>query len=108
MTKATWDTDALPQGDDKVVAVRQMFDSIAPRYDMVNRIMTFRLDVRWRRKAVKLLALPIGSTVLDLASGTGDLCIDLTRAGHQPLSIDLSFGCWPPTEAVLRGRRPTS
>lgn len=92
MTKATWDTDALPQGDDKVVAVRQMFDSIAPRYDMVNRIMTFRLDVRWRRKAVKLLALPIGSTVLDLASGTGDLCIDLTRAGHQPLSIDLSFG----------------
>jgi demethylmenaquinone methyltransferase/2-methoxy-6-polyprenyl-1,4-benzoquinol methylase len=92
MTKATWDTDALPQGDDKVVAVRQMFDSIAPRYDMVNRIMTFRLDVRWRRKAVKLLALPIGSTVLDLASGTGDLCIDLTRAGHRPLSIDLSFG----------------
>jgi demethylmenaquinone methyltransferase/2-methoxy-6-polyprenyl-1,4-benzoquinol methylase len=92
MTKPTWDTEALPQGDEKVVAVRQMFDSIAPRYDMVNRIMTFRLDVRWRRKAVKLLALPIGSKVLDLASGTGDLCIDLRRAGHQPLSIDLSFG----------------
>ncbi len=92
MTKATWDTDALPQGDEKVVAVRQMFDTIAPRYDMVNRIMTFRLDVRWRRKAVKLLALPIGSRVLDLASGTGDLCIDLVRAGHQPLSVDLSYG----------------
>jgi demethylmenaquinone methyltransferase/2-methoxy-6-polyprenyl-1,4-benzoquinol methylase len=92
MTKATWDTEALPQGDAKVVAVREMFDSIAPRYDMVNRIMTFRLDVRWRRKAVRLLALPIGSNVLDLASGTGDLCVDLRRAGHQPLSIDLSFG----------------
>lgn len=92
MTKASWDTDALPQGDDKVLAVRQMFDSIAPRYDMVNRIMTFRLDVRWRRKAVKLLALPIGSRVLDLASGTGDLCVDLMRAGHLPLSVDLSYG----------------
>jgi demethylmenaquinone methyltransferase/2-methoxy-6-polyprenyl-1,4-benzoquinol methylase len=75
-----------------VVAVRQMFDAIAPRYDMVNRIMTFRLDVRWRRTAVKTLALPAGSTVLDLASGTGDLCVDLARAGLHPLSADLSFG----------------
>ena len=92
MTKSTWDRDTLPQGDDKVVAVRQMFDSIAPRYDMVNRIMTFRLDVRWRRRAVRSLDLPPASRVLDLASGTGDLCIDLTTAGYQPLSVDLSFG----------------
>ena len=91
-TDKTWDTDALPQGEEKVKAVRQMFDAIAPRYDLVNRIMTFRLDVRWRRKAVRLLALPAGSTVLDLASGTGDLCIDLARAGHRPISCDLSFG----------------
>jgi demethylmenaquinone methyltransferase / 2-methoxy-6-polyprenyl-1,4-benzoquinol methylase len=87
-----WDSEALPQGDQKVVAVRQMFDAIAPRYDMVNRIMTFRLDVRWRRIAVKELALPAGSVVLDLASGTGDLCVDLERAGLRPLSADLSFG----------------
>jgi demethylmenaquinone methyltransferase/2-methoxy-6-polyprenyl-1,4-benzoquinol methylase len=82
----------LPQGDEKVTAVRQMFDAIAPRYDLVNRIMTFRLDVRWRRKAVRGLHLPVGSTVIDLASGTGDLCVDLHKAGHLPLSIDLSFG----------------
>ena len=72
--------------------VRSMFDAIAPRYDMVNRIMTFRLDVRWRRRTVRDLALPPGSTVLDLASGTGDLCVDLRRAGHVPVSVDLSFG----------------
>ena len=60
-----------------------MFDAIAPRYDLVNRIMTFRLDVRWRRRTVRELALPAGSTVLDLASGTGDLCIDLRKAGHS-------------------------
>ncbi len=69
-----------------------MFDAIAPRYDLVNRIMTFRLDVRWRRKAVRMLALPEGSTVIDLAAGTGDLCIDLARAGLRPLAFDLSFG----------------
>jgi demethylmenaquinone methyltransferase/2-methoxy-6-polyprenyl-1,4-benzoquinol methylase len=92
VSKPVWDNETLPEGDAKVAAVRQMFDAIAPRYDLVNRIMTFRLDVRWRRKAVRLLALPAQSTVIDLASGTGDLCVDLARAGHRPLSFDLSFG----------------
>lgn len=91
-SKAAWDTERLPEGDDKVRAVRAMFDTIAPRYDLVNRIMTFRLDVRWRRLAVKKLELSPGSTVLDLASGTGDLCVDLRRAGLRPISVDLSFG----------------
>jgi len=89
---ASWDRETLPEGDEKKQAVREMFDAIAPRYDMVNRIMTFRLDVRWRRQTVRDLALPRGSTVLDLASGTGDLCIDLREAGLTPMSIDLSFG----------------
>jgi demethylmenaquinone methyltransferase/2-methoxy-6-polyprenyl-1,4-benzoquinol methylase len=84
--------DELPQGEAKVQAVRAMFDAIAPRYDLVNRVMTFRLDTRWRRHAVRALDLPHGSRVLDLASGTGDLCIDLTKAGHLPISVDLSFG----------------
>lgn len=82
----------MPEGDEKVTAVREMFDTIAPRYDLVNRIMTFRLDVRWRRIAVGTLAVPAGGTVLDLASGTGDLCTDLRAAGLRPISIDLSFG----------------
>jgi len=90
--RAAWDRDQLPQGDEKAAAVREMFDTIAPRYDLVNRIMTFRLDVRWRRKAVKLLALPSHASVLDLASGTGDLCVDLRRAGYRPISVDFSFG----------------
>ncbi len=93
MTKdRAWDTAELPTGADKVTAVRSMFDAIAPRYDMVNRIMTFRLDVRWRKKAIAELRLVPGSRVIDLASGTGDLCIDLQRAGLHPLSFDLSFG----------------
>jgi demethylmenaquinone methyltransferase/2-methoxy-6-polyprenyl-1,4-benzoquinol methylase len=84
--------DDLPQGAEKVAAVRSMFDAIAPRYDLVNRIMTFRLDVRWRRRTVRSLGLPGGSLVLDLACGTGDLCRDLQSSGLEPVGIDLSFG----------------
>jgi demethylmenaquinone methyltransferase / 2-methoxy-6-polyprenyl-1,4-benzoquinol methylase len=90
--RAAWDSETLLTGEEKQEAVREMFDAIAPRYDMVNRIMTFRLDVRWRRRAVRDLRLPAGSRVLDLAAGTGDLCIDLRRAGHHPLAVDLSYG----------------
>ena len=68
--RASWDTDELPQGEEKVAAVQGMFDAIAPRYDRLNRIISFRLDVRWRKRAVRDLALAPGSLVLDLASGT--------------------------------------
>jgi demethylmenaquinone methyltransferase / 2-methoxy-6-polyprenyl-1,4-benzoquinol methylase len=84
--------DTLPEGDEKAVAVRGMFDAIAPRYDLVNRIMTLRLDVRWRRVTVRSLALRPGSRVLDLACGTGDLCRELATAGLAPVGVDLSFG----------------
>jgi demethylmenaquinone methyltransferase / 2-methoxy-6-polyprenyl-1,4-benzoquinol methylase len=84
--------ETLPEGREKVAAVRGMFDAIAPRYDLVNRIMTFRLDVRWRRLAVGSLALRRGSRVLDLACGTGDLCRELDAVGLAPFGIDLSFG----------------
>ena len=92
MSERSWDTTELPRGDEKVVAVREMFDAIAPRYDRLNRIISFRLDVRWRHQAVRELGLRPGSRVIDLASGTGDLCIDLQSAGLVPLSFDLSFG----------------
>ena len=59
-----WDTDELPEGDEKVAAVRDMFDAIAPKYDRLNRIISFRLDVRWRKRAIRDLALPTGSEVL--------------------------------------------
>jgi demethylmenaquinone methyltransferase/2-methoxy-6-polyprenyl-1,4-benzoquinol methylase len=84
--------DALPQGEEKVAAVRSMFDAIAPRYDLVNRIMTFRMDVGWRRRTVRSLGLAAGSTVADLACGTGDLCRELSAHGLRPVGADLSYG----------------
>jgi demethylmenaquinone methyltransferase/2-methoxy-6-polyprenyl-1,4-benzoquinol methylase len=69
-----------------------MFDTIAPRYDLVNRVMTFGLDRRWRKATVWSLRLPASGTVLDVACGTGDLCRELSSAGYQPVGVDLSSG----------------
>ncbi|MFN8053623.1 MAG: ubiquinone/menaquinone biosynthesis methyltransferase [Acidimicrobiales bacterium] len=85
-------TGPLPQGEAKVAAVRAMFDTIAPRYDLVNRLMTFRMDVGWRQRAVSALGLVPGELVADLACGTGDLCFELDRKGLVPIGFDLSFG----------------
>jgi demethylmenaquinone methyltransferase/2-methoxy-6-polyprenyl-1,4-benzoquinol methylase len=84
--------DQLPEGDDKVRAVRSMFDAIAPRYDLVNRVMTLRMDVRWRRQTVRSLGLRRGAVVLDLACGTGDLCDELAAVGFAPVGVDLALG----------------
>ncbi len=82
----------LPRGEEKARAVRLMFDSIAGRYDLVNRVMTLGLDVGWRRRTVAGLRLPGGALVADLACGTGDLCNELSRAGYRPAGFDFSHG----------------
>jgi demethylmenaquinone methyltransferase/2-methoxy-6-polyprenyl-1,4-benzoquinol methylase len=93
--------DRLPEGRAKVEAVRSMFDSIAPRYDLVNRVMTFGLDNGWRRRSIRTLGLPRGSLVLDVACGTGDFCRELQNAGHVALGADFAFG-------MLRAARTTA
>ncbi len=82
----------LPTGREKTELVRSMFDAIAPRYDLVNRMMTFGLDVHWRKQSARALGLPVGSLVLDLASGTGDFLRILSQAGLRPFGMDLSWG----------------
>jgi demethylmenaquinone methyltransferase/2-methoxy-6-polyprenyl-1,4-benzoquinol methylase len=52
-----------------------MFDAIAPRYDFLNHLLSGGLDVRWRSRAIRALALAGGETVLDLCTGTADLAI---------------------------------
>jgi demethylmenaquinone methyltransferase / 2-methoxy-6-polyprenyl-1,4-benzoquinol methylase len=85
-------SEPLPSGEDKAAAVRSLFDTISPRYDLVNRVMTFGMDRGWRRRTVRELGLPPGSTVFDLACGTGDICRELSAAGHRPVGFDFSHG----------------
>jgi demethylmenaquinone methyltransferase/2-methoxy-6-polyprenyl-1,4-benzoquinol methylase len=82
----------LPDDADKARVVEDMFDRIAPRYDLLNRVLTFRMDVGWRRTAVRELQLAPGSTVLDIACGTGDLCREIARARLHPIGVDFSAG----------------
>lgn len=91
--------ETLPTGRDKERAVRAMFDRIAPRYDALNRLMTFGMDTGWRRRAVTALQLPPSSLVLDVACGTGDLCRELVRTGLVPVGLDSSWGM------LVAGRR---
>ena len=59
--------------------VREMFDTIAPRYDLLNRLLSLRQDVIWRKKMVSQMTLPVGGQVLDVACGTGDVAMEICR-----------------------------
>jgi demethylmenaquinone methyltransferase/2-methoxy-6-polyprenyl-1,4-benzoquinol methylase len=83
--------EPLPVGEEKARTVRGMFDRVAPRYDLVNRVMTLGMDVGWRRRAVRELHLPPGSLVFDLACGTGDLSRELERAAYRAVGFDFSL-----------------
>jgi demethylmenaquinone methyltransferase / 2-methoxy-6-polyprenyl-1,4-benzoquinol methylase len=82
----------LPTGEEKTARVRAMFDVIAPRYDLMNRLMTFGLDQSWRKGTVAALGLPADALVLDLACGTGDLTRLALRDGYRVVGADLSAG----------------
>lgn len=78
----------------KTGQVEAMFDSIAPAYDTMNRLMTMGIDRLWRRKAVKLTAAARPRRILDVATGTGDFAIALARKidGCRVDGVDLSDG----------------
>ena len=78
-----------------------MFDRIAPRYDLLNRLLSGGTDVRWRRAAVDLLDAPPAARVLDLCTGTADLLGEALRREREwrGLGVDLS------REMLARGGR---
>lgn len=69
----------LPPVAEKRSYVRRMFTEIAPRYDLMNRIMTLGRDQAWRRRVVQLCQLPRGGRLLDVATGTGDIAYEALR-----------------------------
>jgi demethylmenaquinone methyltransferase/2-methoxy-6-polyprenyl-1,4-benzoquinol methylase len=76
----------------KAEAVEQMFDAVAPRYDLLNRVLSLGVDRYWRTRAVRLLADEQPTRVLDVATGTADLAIKAERMLHprEVVGVDLS------------------
>jgi len=81
-------------------ANREMFAEIAPRYDLINRLMSWGQDNRWRRVAVGI-ACPGQGRVLDVATGTGDMALELARHTDSVVGLDLC------QEMLSRGRTKT-
>ena len=73
---------------DKGEKIQQMFGAIAPRYDFLNRLLSFGVDRRWRKKAVRLLKYREGSRILDVATGTGDVALEIARS--TPASVKIT------------------
>lgn len=74
--------------------VREMFDSIAHRYDLLNHLLSMNIDRKWRGKVVRMICRQAPESVLDIATGTGDLAIAVARALPQAAvtGVDLSPG----------------
>ena len=81
-------------GEERAAYVQDMFDRIAGRYNIVNRLMTFGQDMQWRRFVVQQAQLPPGGKLLDLATGTGDIGFEALKAvpDAQVIGADFSLG----------------
>ena len=72
---------------EKGTNIQQMFGAIAPRYDFLNRLLSLGIDRRWRTKAVRLLKYKEGSRILDVATGTGDVALEIARTTPSSVKI---------------------
>lgn len=104
-------TDAVPATPSPNPGSGAMFDEIAGRYDMLNRLMSMGIDQSWRRKTVAAMALPENARVLDLATGTADLAMMIARVhpsaevvGSDPSSRMLEIGVEKVTRGALADR----
>jgi demethylmenaquinone methyltransferase/2-methoxy-6-polyprenyl-1,4-benzoquinol methylase len=91
-----------PSSDEKARTVRDIFTRIAPRYDLMNRLMTGGQDLRWRREVIRRAGLHPHAALLDLGSGTGDLAREALSRQPSARVVAADF-----TLAMMRaGRRP--
>ncbi|MEA3359048.1 MAG: ubiquinone/menaquinone biosynthesis methyltransferase [Thermodesulfobacteriota bacterium] len=80
----------LLRGEKKRSYVRQMFDRIAPKYDFMNRLISFGLDQRWRRKGLESVNVGTKDILVDIACGTGDIVELASSMGATAIGLDFS------------------
>ena len=92
----TLDKKVTPYKDsslNKKEQVEKMFDTISGNYDGLNRVISFGIDIKWRKKVLKLVSDKNPKTVLDIATGTGDLAILMTNTSAEKIiGLDISAG----------------
>ncbi len=80
------------QGSRKDRYVREMFNDIAPRYDFLNRVLSLGIDRYWRSRLVAALQLPENALVLDIATGTGDVAVEIIRrTSARVIGLDVAY-----------------
>ena len=96
-----------PENVAKKQQVEKMFDSIAHKYDFLNHLFTLGIDVLWRKRCIRLLRKKQPSTILDVATGTGDFAIEAIRMGldAQVTGLDLSAGMLENGKEKIKKRR---
>ena len=100
--------DPRPTHDKDAALVQQMFDRVAPRYDVANTIFSFGQDRHWRRVAASAAGVGPGDCVLDVATGTGALAAELADRGAQVVALDFSWNMVATGATRLGGRRDIS
>ena len=81
------------QPETKKTQVTNMFDGISKNYDLLNRIITLGIDILWRKRVVKLLEKEKPNSLIDIATGTGDLVIELAKLkADKIIGLDISLG----------------
>lgn len=96
--------EALAEPDSKRRYVRRLFDTIAGRYDLITRLLSYGQDRRWKVRVAALSAADAGTRVLDLACGTGDIAFSLAARGAQVVGLDITHRMLQLARA--RGRGP--
>jgi demethylmenaquinone methyltransferase/2-methoxy-6-polyprenyl-1,4-benzoquinol methylase len=90
-------------GQERSAAVQDIFRRVAPRYDLMNRLMTFGMDQQWRRFVIGKAAIPKGGRLLDIATGTGDIAFEALAQVPGVIAVGADFA---PMMMIVGKQRP--
>jgi demethylmenaquinone methyltransferase/2-methoxy-6-polyprenyl-1,4-benzoquinol methylase len=100
--------DRIATADGKQRYVRALFATIADRYDLITVVLSYGQDRRWKRRLLDLAAPPPGASVLDLATGTGDIAFAFAERGARVVGLDVTLRMIELANGKARSRSPAA